>query len=171
MKIYWKPLIGGATAALVGAASTIFVGSISGFEALVLLEAILPSTRFLCSAVTTASATILALLLTAMSLAEAVDTQLKPRTYTKMQRLALLDALALIGAVVVLLVLNVPLEKTEAVPAGWYDVIYYFIVSAASVLGGMLIAIVLLLYETLKGMTQLLGEGNSHLRASEPDSD
>lgn len=168
--MHWKPLIGGLLAALIGASGTVFVGSISGFEALALLEGILPSTRFLCSAVTTASATILALLLTAMSLSEAVDAELKPETYGRMQWLALLDAIALIGAVVVLLILNIPLQESDAVPTQLYDVFYYVLVSVASALGGLLIAIVLVLYDTVKGMCQLLGAGDSDLSVSKDDA-
>ena len=168
MKI--KPVVGGVLSALVAGAGTIFLGTISGVEALVLVEAILPSTRFLCSSIMTASATILALLLTGLGLAEGVDVQLKPTTYKQMRQLALIDSIALIGSVLVLLIiLNVPLEKTETVPAWWYTGIYYTIISSSAVLGGLLIAIVLMLYDTIKGMTLLLGSGDSPFRKQDEE--
>lgn len=167
-----KPVVGGVVGALAAAAGTIFLGSVSEVEAVMLVEAILPSTRFLCSSVMTASATILALLLTGLGLAEGVDATLKPKTYARMRRLALIDSVALIGSVLVLLIiLNVPLQKTETVPGWWYSGVYYTIIGSSAVLGGLLIAIVLMLYETIRGMTLLLGQGTSPFRKVEEEEE
>lgn len=166
----YKPIVGGITGALVAGAGTALLASVSGAEAQVLVEAIMPSVRFLCSSVMTAAATILALLLTGLGFAQGIDIKLKPKTYARMRELALVDTVALIGSILLLLFLfNVPIEQTETVPTWWYTAMYYTIVGGAAMLGGMLIAIVLLLYETIKGLTLLVGQGTSPLRKQEDD--
>lgn len=160
-----KPIAGGIGGALIAGAGTVALANVSGAEAEVLVEAIMPSARFMCSSVMTASATILALLLTGLGFAQGIDIDLKPKTYQRMRQLALVDTIALIGSVSLLLFLfNVPIERTETVPIWWHSAMYYTIIGVAAVLGGMLIAIVLLLYETIKGLTLLVGSGTSPLR-------
>jgi hypothetical protein len=166
------PVVGGIAGALVAGAGTIILGNVSNVEAMVLVDAILPSTRFLCSSIMTAAATILALLLTSLGFAQGIDVKLKAKTYERMRRLALIDSVALIGSVLVLLLLlNVPMEKTETVPTWWYSAAYYAIIGSSAVLGGLLISIVLLLYETIKGLTLLVGSGTSPLRKHDEDEE
>ncbi len=89
-----------------------------------------------------------------------------------MRVLALIDTIALVGSVLVLLLLlNVPLEKTEAVPTWWYSAVYYAVIGASAVLGGLLIAVVLMLYETIKGLTLLVGSGTSPLRKPQDEGE
>ncbi len=59
-----QAIIGGVLAALISMVGVILPGRITNFEARGLLEAMMPSVHFLSSSVMTASATIMALMLT-----------------------------------------------------------------------------------------------------------
>ncbi len=132
--------------ALVAAVLTFVVGRVGGIEAEALLEASLPTIRFLCSSVMTASATTLALLLTLLSLSASADQKLKPEFYRAIQNVALLAVVAFIGASVLLLTLAVPFGEEVEVPSNWYVVLYYATTLMAALVVGVLVAVLLSLY-------------------------
>lgn len=131
----YRAVIGGGLAAVLSAAGVILTGQISGFEARRLLEAIMPSIHFLSSSVLTASATIMALMLTLLSLSKGANTTLRPIHYQRIQRTSLLDALAFIGSVVLLMFVSIPLGESQEVAANWYVPIYYTLLLFAAALG------------------------------------
>jgi hypothetical protein len=104
----WRwTLTGGAIALVVTFGGAWAVGETSGAEARALLNGMLPTTRFLCSGVMTASATTLALMLTLLSLSANTSSKLKQDHYERVRQIALLDAIAFIAATCVLLCLNI----------------------------------------------------------------
>jgi hypothetical protein len=121
----------------------------------------LTTTRFLCSGVMTASATTLALMLTLLSLSANASSKLKRDHYERVRQIALLDAVAFIAATFVLLCLNIPVEQADNVDASWYDVLYYAFLGASAVLGGLLVVIVLMLYNTVKYMILVVGPADT----------
>lgn len=168
-----KALVGGALAALVAISGTWLVGRLHGAEGLVLLEAMLPTTRFLCSAVMTATATILALMLTLLGLSTDAADRIHPAHFRRVKQIALLDTIAFAAATLFLLVLNIPLEESDNLPTGWYDVAYYAVLIFSSLLGGMLISAVLMLYDAVRDMIAVMGlRRESHpLVQTESESD
>ena len=174
----WKPspfehkgaLGCGAVVALVAAVLTFVVGRVGGLEAEALLEASLPTIRFLCSSVMTASATTLALLLTLLSLSASADQKLKPEFYRAIQTVALLAVIAFIGASVLLLTLAVPFGEEVEVPATWYVVLYYATTLMAALVVGVLVSVLLSLYQIVGDLISTFWlDGPSSLLAHEED--
>jgi len=148
---------GGAAVAVIGVGSLLLVGHLSQLQAYDLLKTLLPTTRFLCSAVMTATATVLALMVTMISLSYSTEPTLKDLHYRRIQRIALLDALAFIGAMLLLLFIMIPMEEQAVIPYGWYSVVYYGVVVSAAVLGGMVASVMIMLYTETKELIRVIG--------------
>lgn len=153
------PAIGGGLAFVVILLGLFTVGSVSGFEARSLLSSMLPTARFLYSAVITASATILALMLTLLSLSYNSQSTLRPVHYNRVKQIALVDTVTFVTAIAFLLVLVVPLRETDNVPASVYQVYFYVALVGAAILGGLVVSIVLMLYTTVRDMIAIVGLG------------
>lgn len=165
---------GGAMAALVMGAIVVVVGSVNSGQARVLLEASLPTTRFLASGVMTASATTLALMLTLLSLSTGVDRTLKRGHYERIRQIAFVDVVAFVGATLLLVVLVVPISDATEIPMRWYVGIYYGVSLLAAALGGVLVAVMLLLYAAVRDfILVIVGDDDSPLVDSdeEPSDD
>lgn len=138
--------IGVAVSAVVIFLGVYLVGYLSNVEARIMLKSMLPSTRFLCSAVMTTCSTILALMFTVLSFSRQSESPLKPDHYDRMRVIALLDVVAFVLALVLLLVINLPLEESRETLATYYKVVYYVILAVSSVIGGLLTSIIFMLY-------------------------
>jgi hypothetical protein len=131
------------------------VGQIGDAKALKLLEAILPTTRFLASSVLGASATILALMLTVLSLANSMSGEIGRAHFARISQIALLCTAMLVAATVLLLLLNVPLEESDKLTA-LYSAIYYFLISYSALLGGLLITTIIMLYAAVRSIIRIV---------------
>lgn len=152
-----RALAGGLLAALITAGGAWAVGHLSNAEARLLMETALPSTRQLAGTVILASSTILALMLTALGVSRGASTDLKPAHYQRVRQIAFFDAAVFTMAMTVYLILNVPLTESDKVRPGWYNVIYYASLGSASLMGGSLIAIVLMIYNTVRDIIIVVG--------------
>lgn len=108
--------IGGGSAALVALVVTTLVGLGSGEDKRILLEAMLPSVRFLCSSVMTATATILSLMLALLGFSSNTDQDLDGGFYGQVKAISLVDTIVFIGATVLLLSISIPLNKSDDLP-------------------------------------------------------
>lgn len=151
-----RALTGGVIAAIITFLASYISGRVTGMEALAMLEAMLPTTRFLCSAVMTGSATILALMLTLLSLSHGAQYELQSVHYRRVRQIAWIDSVAFIAATIFLLFLNVPVGGAEKVPAPWFSTIYYAVLTLSSLLGGLLISVILMLYNTLAKLIKVI---------------
>lgn len=166
--------IAAVLAATVAFAGGYAVGSITGFEAVRLLGASLPTVRFLASGMMTATATILALMLTLLSLSYGTDFRMRDVHYRRVKAIARVDTIGFVVSTVFLLLLIIPLEETDQVSAAWYDKIYYGVLATSAGLGGLLIAIVLMLYHTVRDVIDTIAaEGPGPLAHEEapPEED
>lgn len=152
-----KAIIGGTLGAVVLFVGTYSVGEISRMEARELLITMLPTARFLYSAVITASATILALMLTLLSLSFNTQSRLDVSHYRRIRRIALIDTVTFIAAMTFLLFLVVPLDEPQRILPSWYEIFYYITIVGSAVLGGLLVTIVLMLYSTVTDMITIFG--------------
>lgn len=160
-------ILGGAFAAMILLGVIYSVGAVSGAESRRLLQATVPSIRFFGSAVLSASATILALMLTLLSLTHTTETTFAPQHWQRVKQIALATSAAIIGAIFLLLFLGLPLEESSNVPAEWYGWVYYVLMSLAALLGGLLVSIVIMLYKAVVGFIDLLREGGESRLAAE----
>lgn len=147
---------GGAVAALVTLSGMILVNVSSGSQARLLLEGMLPSIRFLCSAVMTATVTVLALMLTLLSFSSSQSGKMKSAHYDRVRQIAKMDSVTFAAALVLLLLVSVPLAETSEVPANWYKIVYYVAVLYTGILGGALITIVLMLYSAITDLIHVI---------------
>lgn len=154
-----REVIGGVLATFVLVVGAVSVGHISGAEAKVLLESMLPTARFLYSGVITASATILALMLTLLSLSVNTQGKLDSRHYQRVQKIALIDTVAFVTGMTLLVFLVVPLEESQEVAPYWYQVFYYVTIGGSALLSGLLVTVVLMLYTTVRDMIEIFGFG------------
>ena len=144
----WKRTIwGGVISTAVIGVGVFLVGRISSGEAFSLVNAMLPSTRFLCASVITATSTILALILTLISFSSTSERKISGHYYDQIKWIAKMSCIAFIASVILLLIVNLPLEKAPEKLNVWLWVIYYFILAYSALLGGVLVTIILMLYE------------------------
>lgn len=144
-------LIGGGVAVVVLFFIIIGVGGIGSFEALRLIEAAVPTARFLASAVVGGAMTVLALLLTLLGLSLGSEYQFSQALYTRAAFLTGLSVAAIILGTLILLAVAVPIEEVEGL-ATYYAVFYYILAGALALLGGLVIAIGIIIGFILRGL-------------------
>ncbi len=152
--------LAGGLAAAAALAGAWIVGEASGLEARRLLEATLSSTRSFCGTVILALGNILALMLTLLGLSASADVKLKWSHYQRIKQIAWIDAAVLSGAVLFYLLLNVPLGESDQAaerPGTWFAALYYATLALSSLLGGALIAVVLMLYNAVRDLIRAIG--------------
>lgn len=138
-------------------ASAVFLtGQISDYEARVLIENAMPSVRFLTSAVMTVTATILALMLTLISFSHSVDSEITGTFYQRIKLASLVTTGTFIFATALLVLCSVPISQSDSVPASWYDIIYYTLITFAALLAGVLVSVAIMLYYTIRNLISLV---------------
>ncbi len=154
-----RAIIGGFISMMVIALGTIMLGRLSGYEAKELIKSSLDGMNTLCNTIALASATILALLLTLLSLSSSSRSELKMEFYKDVLRIAKLDTIIFIAAVITFLLFNLPITESDNVPNNWFNILYYLSLGVSSVLSAALIVVVLLLYNTVVNLIQIVGMG------------
>ena len=144
-------LAGGGTAGITLFLITISVGSVGDFEALRLIEATLPTTRFMASSAIAAGATILALVLTLLSLNLTSEIDFSTHHYRRVGYVTTLSVVTLVLSTLVLIAVTVPIEEVEEL-SSYYDIMYYVLASATSLVGGAVVATTLFIAETIHGL-------------------
>lgn len=155
-----RAALGGGLAAVVALAGVWMVGEASGLEARRLLETALSNMRSFCGTLTIALSNMLALMLTLLSFSSSADVKLKWSHYQRIKQIAWIDAVVLTGAVLLYLLLNVPIgesDKAAEQPDTWFAALYYTTIALASLLGGALIALVLMLYNAVRDIIRAVG--------------
>lgn len=152
-----RALFGGVLAASVALVGQWMVGRVySGYEALQLLEGLNSAALFLGSSVVTASATILALMLTMISLTDQTDTEFDNEFYQRIKRIGLLATIALSGGMLFLLFMSIPIKESDNVPSNWFEIIYYILISFVAVLSGLLVSLVLMLFNAITSLIDVV---------------
>jgi hypothetical protein len=154
-----RALAGGALAAAVTLTGMWLSGLASGSAVNTLLRDFLPSAQDFSGTITLASATILALMLTLLGMSSSSDSTLKPAHYVRIRQIAFGDALVFVFSVTLGLLLNVPLTESSKLGAGVEAVVYYGALGLTALLGGALVAIVLMIYNAVADMIDVLALG------------
>ncbi len=145
--------LGGLLAGVIAFGAQMLVGFVyNGFEAHDLLQALIPTADSLGGAVVQASATILALMLTLLGLSQKELGDLERDFFRRIQRIALLSSIALASAILLLLFLSVPLQQSKTLPVNWFQIIYYVLLVIIAGIAGLVVAIVIMLYDAIAGM-------------------
>lgn len=167
-----RAITGGGISLFVILLGSFLMGKLSGYEAKVLIQNSISGLNTLCNTIALASATILALLLTLLSISATADSKLKKDHYINVIHIAKLDTAVFIASVVAFLLFNLPITESENVPANWFNIIYYFSLGISSVLSASLIMVVIMLYDTVRSIITIVGLGNTdHPLAETEDAD
>ena len=168
-----RAIVGGAVSTTIMAIGTLVLGEISGYRAKELLTTSLSGINMLCNTVILGSSTILALMLTLLSLSRAAKSKLSKAHYYHVLIIAKVDTILIIAAIITFLMLNLPITETENVPSSWFNVIYYISLGMASILGGGFIAVITMLYGTIANIIHIVGfhETDHPLVESEEEAD
>ncbi len=152
-----RALAGGIIAAIITGTGAFLLGNISGYEAKDLIQTSLPGINTLCNTIVLASATILALLLTLLSISSGTESRLKEVHYIQVLRIAKIDTTVFIVALITFQILNIPLTEADNVPSSWFTTIYYVTLGLSSLLSGALISVVLMLYNAVVNIIKIVG--------------
>lgn len=164
-----RAAIGGLISLVVIGLSTYLLGELSGYEAKVLIKNSLAGVNTLCNTIVLASATILALLLTALGLSSTSNSQLKEDHYHHILQIAKLDTIVFVASLISFVVLNLPITESENVPPDWFSKVYYISLAITSVLSAALIVVVLMLFNTVVNIIKIVGLGiTDHPLAENP---
>lgn len=157
-----RALIGGLVAGGIALAAQFAIGQIySGAEARQLLEAMIPSARALSGGIVTASASIIALMLTLLSFSHQTSGEFEKVYFERVQRIALFSAIALAGSILLMLLMTMPITKSDNAPDTWFKVFYYAFIVIAAGLSGLFVAVVMMLYNAIQGVVRVLQPGVS----------
>lgn len=154
-----RALYGGIIAAVIVGLGVFLLGNLSGYEAKVLLKTSLPGINTLSNTIVLASATILALLLTLLSVSSTSDSQLKDDHYKQVLLIAKIDTGVFIVALICFQLFNIPITETNTVPASWFSSIYFTTLGISSLLSGALISVAIMLYNAIVNMIKIVGLG------------
>lgn len=143
-----RATVGGTIAAVVIGFGSYSVGTLEEVEAIKSIQEMRPSLRFTCSAILTATTTILTLILTLLSFTKKADEQFEGSHYNRVHWIARLSTIAFIAGIFLLLLLNLPMDASKEQISGWYNWLYYGFLGYGALLGGLMVTIVLMLYQT-----------------------
>lgn len=152
-----RAFVGGAVATIIMGVGTYVLGEISGYEAKALLSSSLSGINMLCNTVILGSSTILALMLTLLSLSRAARSKLSHEHYNHVLMVARTDTILIVAAVITFLFLNLPITESKQVPTSWFSIVYYVSLGMAALLGGGFIAVVTMLYGTISNVIAIVG--------------
>lgn len=152
-----RAVVGGIVSTLVMAIGTFVIGEVSGYKAKALISTSLNGINMLCNTVILGASTILALMLTLLSLSVAAESKLRKQHYKNVLMIAKADTILIVTAVITFLFLNIPMTETQEVPNSWYTYIYYTSLGMASILGGGFIAVITMLYGTITNVIIIVG--------------
>ncbi len=167
-----RAIVGGVVSTIVMGTGTFILGQLSGYKAKELLVDSMSGINMLCNTVILGSVTILALMLTLLSVSRTSNSSLTERHYKDVLMIAKSDTILIVVAVITFLLLNLPISESQEVHANWYKTIYYSSLGMASILGGGLIAVVMMLYGTIANVILIVGLGvTDHPLISKEDSE
>ncbi|CAM3478682.1 hypothetical protein [Aequorivita lipolytica] len=168
-----RSLYGGLATTIFAGLGAFLLGDISGYEAKSLITSSLDGINMLCNTIVLASATILALLLTLLGISSGTDSQFKKAHYEQVLTIAKFDTILFVGALMLFQLFNIPIAESDSLPTSWFAYIYWSTLFFSSVLSGLMVTVILLLYSTVINIIAIVGldENNSLLNEDESEED
>ena len=122
----------------------------SSAQATDLIEALSRAGLYLGSAIVTAAATTLALMLTLIGMIRRMEKDFDSETYRNVDLIAKLATASLMIGLLVLLAFTLPVGEFEELPEDWYVRLYDGLFAATVVMVGLIAATVTVLYRTAR---------------------
>ncbi len=155
-----RALVGGLLTGVIAVGAQFVIGLVySDTQALQLLDTLIEAARSLTMGIVTASATILALMLTILSISSTADHQLQSSFYKRVRNIARFNTVALVASTLMLLLFNFPIEEGQSLPPDWFRIVYYVLVAALAGITGLFVGTVLMLFETVEGIINIYQPG------------
>lgn len=133
------------------------IGSVySAGEAVQLIDALASSGLYLGSASATASATILALMLTLTGFINRLDAEFTKDTWCSVKRVSQSSTISLMASLFLLLALVFPIGEFEKLPTQWYAIFYNVLFGITVLVIGLLALTVALLYTTIRDVIRTI---------------
>lgn len=159
---YRWSLVTFAVTAAIGIGARQAIGNVYGAaEAVDLLEALSRAGLYLASAIATAAATTIALMLTLIGMIKRMDEDFDERAYRNIEMVARLSTATLLIALFLLMAFALPIGKFEEMPLGWFKNLYNGLYYGTVTLVGIAAATVVLIYTTLLQVISRITPGKS----------
>lgn len=156
------PSYGGILTALFSGLAIYLLGNLSGYEAKQLIESSVSGLGTFFNTIILASATILALILTLLAISSGSDSRLKKTHYIQVLSLARFDSLLFVLTLIFFQLINFPITESDSVPTSWFTIIYWIALFSSSLLSGMMVAVILMLYNTIHNIIRIIGMNEDH---------
>ncbi len=153
-------LVSGVVVGAVVVGTQLFIGALySAREIRELVAAMSSPVSTLSTSIISGLATILALMLTMLSLSHTLQQDLSDAFYKRIRRIALLSIIDMTAAIVLLLLLSSPIQQAsqraqERGGALEVAVTYYLLIGLTSIVAGLFVAIVVMLYNAITTVIQ-----------------
>jgi hypothetical protein len=121
-----------------------------------LLDVLVTPVNTVSLAAVSISATTLGLMLTLLSLMYQSERRFDENFYHSIMDIGAMCVVALIGTVVILSINSIPVEETKNVEDIWFDIIYYVLIALVAYVSGVMVNIILMLFETVKGLVDTM---------------
>ena len=121
----------------------------SDTDVLDILKGLYDSSLYFGSSMATATATLLGLMLTLLSLANSSSVNFDERLYDRVKLISLLAVVGFLTSLLQLAVLSLPLGKFPSVPEYWFKVLYYLINTLNFVIIGTVTSLTILLTDAI----------------------
>lgn len=149
--------LGGVIALSIALAVNFLGGNIySSAKAREMIEALSSSALYFGAAIATSSATILALMLTLVGMTRESEHDFSDALYKRVMHICVLSTVTLCSAILLLLMLSLPVGEFQNIHANWYPIYYWILVTLVSVLTGLIITVVLMLFNAIKNVITTL---------------
>ena len=126
------------------------IGTVYGTaEAVDLLNALSRAGLYLGSAIATASATTIALMLTLIGMIRRLDEDFDRLAYRNVALVARLWTMTLLTALLLLMAFTLPIGQFDDLPSGWFETLYNGLYAASVCMVGLAGSTVVLIYTTL----------------------
>lgn len=144
--------VGGIATLAVAGCAYVAIGRIySDAKAVDLIGQLTRSATTFGGAIATSSSTTLALMLTAIGMANRSDAEFDERFYRNVYRIAVISTITLAGAVLLLLVLTLPVGEFH-VPPTWFIWLYRALFAVVASLSALLVSMVLLVFAAVRAV-------------------
>lgn len=95
-------------------------------------------------------------MLTMLSLTKQADSEFDSVFFKRIQQIALFSTIALSAGILLLLFLGVPLQESDKIPAQWFKIIYYVLITFVAGLSGLVVGIVLMLLNAVNSLIDVV---------------
>jgi hypothetical protein len=149
--------IGVVTMILIAIVGLVVVGRVTDANyAQTVIEAMSPPMQMLAFATITATVTVLVLTLTMLSVIKELERSFSQRFYKLIERIGFLAASGLILGVFLLALLSIPFQDAHTDIANQASiVVYYLLVFINAIISGLLVALVLMLFDSVKSIIRI----------------